>query len=796
MRTSTLGTSFAFLLFLFTACPGAARAQRPPNSNVFYRQLRTLAPGGDAVTVRNLVLQRGGATFTFQSGSLQFYSAVHGRVTGAVFLGQGHFHLTPPTPEEQHNLSIFVHSPGFDEDFDQAVLRFSDTTAAELRKASAGAGSAEGGYAQAATALSGYLRNTLHQNIDLRLLEDVLSPAPGGYFFAAIRGGRSHHLFFTVDPRGAPAVQPEQVSLLNSTSWGLIWLTAFTPAPAPGDPAASGQPFHVDREDLDTTIEKNGFLTATATLHLIADENGVAVAPLDLYPTLRVSRVDTAGGQLLDFVQESKDQDPDFGVVLPAPLKKGEAVTLRIQYAGKDVVKNEGGANYYPIARQSWYPNPGLELGDYTLYHMTFHVPKGLDLIATGTRVSEKNDGKFSTTEWNTDVPLAVVGFNLGRFQEKEGRIQWKDGVSLTLDAYANTTPPDELASLSQFSLGNFNAPGMLPLELNQAEFAAQLYNRYYGHIPFTHVAITQQFACNYGQSWPMLVYLPICGFLDQTQQHFLGLQPEDMYWKTVTPHEVAHQWWGQTVGFRSYRDQWMSEGFADASAALFLEATRPRPDDYLEFWKEQQKRITEKNAMGFRPIDVGPVTMGFRLSTEKTGWDIYQDLVYPKGAYILHMIRMMMWNGQQGDQAYIDMMHDFVRTYRLKVATTEDFKAMVEKHMTPQMDLEGNHRMDWFFREYVYGTDLPVYHFEGQAIPDENGWKLHLRLTQSGVTPAFVNAVPIYLRLAGGKVVRLGSFRITGSKTDDQTLQLPKLPSDIQQVLINYNYDVLCAYK
>lgn len=205
---------------------------------------------------------------------------------------------------------------------------------------------------------------------------------------------------------------------------------------------------------------------------------------------------------------------------------------------------------------------------------------------------------------------------------------------------------------------------------------------------------------------------------------------------------------------------------------------------------------LTQKNEMGFRPIDVGPVTMGFRLSTSKTGWSVYQNLVYPKGAYILHMIRMMMWTSQQGDPPYIDMMHDFVSTYRLKVATTEDFKAMVEKHMTRQMDLEGNHTMDWFFREYVYGTDLPVYHFEGVATPNENGYSLHIILKQSGVGPDFVNAVPVYLRLDNGKVMRLGSFRITGTTTEEQTLQLPRFPSDVKQVLINYNYDVLCAYN
>jgi hypothetical protein len=100
--------------------------------------------------------------------------------------------------------------------------------------------------------------------------------------------------------------------------------------------------------------------------------------------------------------------------------------------------------------------------------------------------------------------------------------------------------------------------------------------------LPFARIALTQQSACNYGQSWPMLVYLPICGFLDPTQQHFMHLSPDDMYWKVVVPHEVAHQWWGQTVGFRSYRDQWMSEGFAQTSASIYLQTTEPKPDKFL----------------------------------------------------------------------------------------------------------------------------------------------------------------------------------------------------------------------
>jgi hypothetical protein len=539
---------------VFAFCPGRSlrnlfrngEGAAAPNANAFYRQLRTLSPAGDPIAVKNLVLQRGDATLTFQSGNIEFYPAVNGKVTGAVFLGQGHFHLTPPTAEEQHNLKILTHSETFDEDFDQIVMRFTDATADELRKGSAGAGSSATGFAHAATELSSFQRDTLLENIDLRLLEDVLSPAPGGYFLGAIRGNKDHRLFFTVDPHGAPAVEPEQVSLLNWTSWGPTFLTAYNPSDAAGAGTSGLEAFRADREDLDTTIRKNGFLTGVATVHLIAEQGGVAVAPLELYPTLRVSRVESDNGQPLDFVQEDKNHDADFGVVLARPPARGGAATLRIEYAGNDVVENEGGANYYPIARQSWYPNAGTELGDYTAYQMTFHVPKGLELIATGTKVSEKTDEKATTTEWKTDVPLPVVGFNLGAFREEDGELKWKTGETLAISAYANPDPPDEWSGLGAAGLGGLCAPKMLPLELSQAEVAAQLYSHYYGLIPFTRISLTQQFACNYGQSWPMLVYLPLCGFLDQTQQHFLGLNPADVYWKTVTPHEVAHQWWGR----------------------------------------------------------------------------------------------------------------------------------------------------------------------------------------------------------------------------------------------------------
>ncbi len=342
--------------------------------------------------------------------------------------------------------------------------------------------------------------------------------------------------------------------------------------------------------------------------------------------------------------------------------------------------------------------------------------------------------------------------------------------------------------------MGNINTASMLPVQLSEATAAAQIYTDFFGEIPFKHIALTQQFACNYGQSWPMLVYLPLCGFLDQTQQHFLGLNAAASYWKVVTAHETAHQWWGQTVGFRGYRNQWMSEGFADASAAEFLLLTRKKPDDYRNFWKEQRTLLTEKNQYGFRPIDVGPVTMGIRLMSPKAGWNIYQDLVYPKGAYILHMVQQMMWTSSAGDANFKDAMHDLLGSYKLRPASTEDFKAVLERHMTRGIDLDGNHRLDWFFNEYVYGTALPHYHLEGGFTVENDSTVAHIKLTQSHVTPDFKMAVPIYLELSDGQVIRLGSANIAGNSTVQNDVKLPKLTSAPKKLMINYFYDVLCT--
>jgi aminopeptidase N len=287
-----------------------------------------------------------------------------------------------------------------------------------------------------------------------------------------------------------------------------------------------------------------------------------------------------------------------------------------------------------------------------------------------------------------------------------------------------------------------------------------------------------------------------MCYFYDVTIRHQLGLDFRDFgYWRVVAPHEVAHQWWGHTVGFQSYRDQWMSEGFADMSASLYIQMGEKNPKKFIDFWNDERTMLLERNNMGYRAIDAGPLTMGYRMSNYRTGFNVTRELIYPKGAYVLHMLRMMMWSNETGDQQFKDMMHDFVKTYNGRAATTEDFKAIVEKHMTPDMQRIGRGNMNWFFDEYVYGTELPSYkvdyNFEKNAQGDV---VLNLKLTQSDVSGNFRMLVPLYLELANGRVFSPGRMFAIGSGTQEAKIPFTGLKDIPRRVMVNYYDDVLAA--
>jgi hypothetical protein len=792
--------SLDLLVFADQPIPGA-------NSDATYRELRDLGLTGDSVSVTNFTLKRDAATFKFKQGTFVFVAPVNGKVTGAVFSGDGQFIMTPPLPSEAGMLALLTKQNGNEivETFHTVVLRFTDRTYDEIKKAGTSAQGSVGIAGDAWHGFRDYSRRTIKSNFDGRILQDVLSTDPGGYFLAFINGQKySSKLMYTIDPHGAEDVAPEEISLrtYEDNKWG-IW-AAFHYSSEYARGVARGTQdnaaFRIEHQNLDTQIEKSGMLRGNALTTVVSDVDSLRAVDFDLYRKLRVQKVTDADGNQLSFIQEDKDHDSDYWVILPRVLAKGEKFNIRTVYAGKDAVINKGGGNYYPVARENWFPS--ARFGQFATYEMRFSTPKHVDLIANGELVSRKTEGDQEVSVWKADIPESIAGFNLGVFKKMDAKV---DRGGYTVESYANTQPPDDVTAVKReadeissqgglVALGSMDTTSMMKKPLAEAQLAVDLYSYYFGELPYKRVSMTQQTACNYGQSWPTLVYLPICSYFDSTVRHQLGLDDTRGYWTVVAPHEVAHQWWGHAVGFNSYRDQWLSEGFADFSASLFLQVALKDDKGYRKFWKDEYELLTEKNAQGFRGIDAGPLTLGYRLSTTKTG-NVYRTLVYPKGAYVLQMVRMMMWNPKSGDQNFRDFMQDFVKTYYNRPASTEDFKEVLEKHMQPNMDLDDNHKMDWFFNEYVYGTAFPSYKLDYSFAPMQGGTTIKFKITQSNVDDHFRMLLPIYLELADGRIVRLGTIPMFGNKTTENSAPLNGIQPAPKRAMLNYNYDVLGAF-
>lgn len=781
------------------------------NADPVYGQLRQQGASpqefsGEYAQVSGLVLKRDAATFTLRSGEVYFLPAVEGRVTGGIFIGEGELKLTPPVEHEQRSLSLFTGGPSITEQFTRLALRFTDKTFEEI-KASPQARMSTGG-AQAARARDYFrenqslLRKELRTNMELRTLVDLYTPERPGFFVAFVEGRRFQKLVFQLDPLGIPEVSPEEVLLMSyGETDGGFW-TAFHLASEYKSGKASSDEDHrifdISHHQIDGAI-KGTQIAASDTVTFTPLVKGSRVLPFQLFRTLRVGRVQDEQGRDLQFIQEGKERDADFALIWPEPLEAGKTYKVTVEYQGGDALRDFGGGNFFLGPRLTWYPNNGgTQFGDRATFDLTIRHPKGKMLIATGAPSgAAADDGGYTVARWSGGATdLAVAGFNYGVFKKKEVldkdtgyRIEFYANEGLTNELRQATmgsgprarTRPETFIEGERLSAsdGLISTTGMADSAIADAQNSTRIYNAFFGKLPYTRIAMTQQPAPNFGQAWPTLVYMPFTAFLDSTQRMMLTNSLDvstDDFFEYVGPHEVAHQWWGHIIGWKSYRDQWMSEGFAEFSTSLYAQAVKGN-DKFVDFWEKQRRLIVEPGPQtrDRKPYTVGPVTQGYRLNSGKTG-NVAQFMIYPKGAYILHMLRMMMFDRKTGDQRFTAMMQDFIKTHYNKDVSTEDFKRAIEKHMTPEMNIDENGRMDWFFNQWVYGTEVPSYKLEYSV----NGDLLTGRVTQSGVSDNFAMLVPVYVDMGKGWI-RLGAATIRGNSTTDLgQIRLPQTPKRV----------------
>jgi hypothetical protein len=801
-------------------------AQAPPAASPALTVWNTLsAPAMDSsksAHTENVVIVRDHVRITLADGTIQFLQPANGVVFGAVFHGTGKVQADPPDPIEAQQLRLLTKQDKLEMAFTDATFSFTDGLLDEIAKQVKWQPAGPAGddlYTKRQKEREDYGAEYLP-----RLFKSVLSgdPKRTAYFLADLKTQEKGWVEVRDDAMQLEELRIGRWANVGGGSLQDIWMSfpagGRNPRRAYDDPAAR-QDFLIPSYQINTVLTDNADLNATARATVQPRYSGEQILLFSLDSNLRVSSVKDAQNRSLEFFQprERKDRNQSYGdyvaVGLKEPVQAARAEVLEFQYGGKRVVRRVGDGNYF-CESFGWYPSafgsePGVETFAFRSdFNLTFHNSKKYTLVATGNKVGETTGGKESITEWKSDIPLAVAGFAFGDYKittEKVGDIE--------VQVYANKEPDDLLKSIqrsfddpiAELARGPDGAHGQQTAAIGTLSPAAlgktmsaetantlRVFQSYFGPYPYKHLAVSNIIG-SYGQGWPGLLYLAWFTFLDSTQRNAMGIKNQVQVTDFFRGHESSHQWWGHRVGWKSYHDQWLSEGFAEFSGKLYV-LYRRDPKEFLTQLRKDKELLHSEDLNRHRVDFLGPIWMGRRIRSSETGPGSYQDLIYSKGGYVLHMLRMQLYDSRNPDTDHIfkEMMQDYCKTFDNKAASTEDFKSIVEKHMTPGMDLDGNHKMDWFFNQYVYGMGEPQYTFQASIIATPDGKsEIKGQFTRTGVPENWKDVVPIYAH-HGEKTFRLGVFGVTkSSQTLDAIVSIK-----IDRVSINDFEDLLAEVK
>jgi hypothetical protein len=750
--------AFLGLIFIFTVFAAAQTSDGSADGKALYTELKAFSLTGGAAEVSALTLKRDRVTMTF-TGIFYFAAPVKGKVTGAVFIGQGNFRAEVPSSSfEKNNVKRLLDADVVESDFKTAVFRFTDDTF-ELVGKSKRDGSAS---AEALKLGSDFEPRVLEEtgaNISARLALSILNAEEPGFFFATFDGGKRDRFSYVLDaqtriPTANFGVNGGERGLIFAYKQAIltneVWLAFYTL-----DDYQRKFVSYSDHNDLVDVTHYNmdidlrspkKKLGLRAKVSMQSRLNGVRAITFNVGESLgeyenqrrnkqmRLRSVRMGGAELAN-VQE--DWESGLTVFLPEPLAKERQIELEFEMDGDFLMQPDGynlGECSYPRSNESWYPRHGYL--DRSTFDFTFTHPKNKKVASVGTRLSETpdpQDKENTITKYTIKQPVALVTFALGPFKRYNDVIKWEDGRT-PIPIEFNSLTEDAVSLKESFVLAELN---------NSVRF----FNFLFGKYPYDTFSATFH-PFGFGQGFPSMLLIPDTDSANKYTYAFIA-------------HETAHQWWGNVVAWRSYRDQWLSEGFAEYSGVLYAKQRKDH-NAAVKLVEDARRALREKPfsygglATKGKLFEVGPIILGHRLQTSKT-FGAYSALIYSKGALVLRMLHFLMTDPATGKGDYFfDMMKDFVERYRDKVASTDDFRMVANEHFvkTPIAKQFGMNDLNWFFQQYVYETDLPSYTLEYTVENQPDGSVLLSgNVVQENAREKWFVPLPVAVTLADGKV-------------------------------------------
>lgn len=656
-----------------------------------------------AYAARDLTIDSEDLRLTLLEGSA-FLVESDGGVTGMVVIGRGEMRFTPSSPTEKGQIRIFSGSDSLVTAFDGAFVRFSPSE--YLDRVSTGALVPQTADRRVVQQAEEVFQRERQKTYSLDMSEVSRSQwfllPPAGDFLSEVRTRRFGTLTYSKIGN-----QAEDITLFSRERARTMSIYSSAKRLEERGPSYNEDDltdFDITEYELDADIDPDReTIEGRARITILSKQPLLSSLTLRLAEKLNVTSVTSVELGRLLFVRVRNQGS--LIVSLPRLLPEGVPLTLLVSYNGHIAAQRMdsegiqvGGGDEAPLVpsepsfllsnRAYWYPQNTTS--DYTPARLRVTVPDGYRAVASGQTVTDELGlrdliaarGKGRTLIFSATEPVRYLALVISRFVRV---------VDTSVNAGGGVAAQDDRAPTQHVLKLAVEANPRQTSRARQLAVTADDIMRFYGTLmndtpyPSLTVAVVEnELPGGHSPAYAVMLNTPppTAPFVWRNDPAAFIDFPE-----FFIAHELAHQWWGQAVGWNNYHEQWLSEGFAQYFSALY--AQKVRGDTAFTNMLRQFRRWALSQS------DNGPVYLGYRLGHVRNDPRIFRALVYNKGAGVLHMLRRLI-----GDQAFFDGLRRFYSDFKFQKAGTADLQRALEQ--------ESGRPLGRFFERWIYGSDIP----------------------------------------------------------------------------------------
>ncbi len=459
--------------------------------------------------------------------------------------------------------------------------------------------------------------------------------------------------------------------------------------------------------DLDL-YPRDEFIKAQTKIKLISLKNSEKVV-LNFHDNYKIEYVTERGCEKEYYFEDNR-------IVIHSSLNKGDTSEIEIKYSGHPMEMGFGAFEFgrydsadvvyslnEPVFASSWFPCNDIPT-DKALAEISITNDSSMTSVSNGILISEKTEGNRKRVTWKTLYPVST--YLIGIYSAKYKTISDK-----YISSYGDTIPLKYYMFEDHYENGKF--------DFATHKRMLRFMERKFGPYPFPK------------EKYGVAEFLWQAGAMEH--QTITGIGSElvdgDGANADILLHELSHHWFGNSVGLKSWKDMWLNEGFATYCEALYIE----------EFLGEE-----------YLQIEMASLKDDFKGMKLYAPDYIFDDLVYNKGAWVLHMLRK-----ETGDSLFFEIMRTYLKEYQYSNADSEDFIRVVEEVTKKDFDR--------FFRQWLFdGEGIPDIDIEWRQVGERESY---LYLTQKKNNFGEYH-FPIDILVSGEEEKELLTFMITSADT------------------------------